>query len=88
MFVTIDNTTTSSICATLTLSKVLVFWVLARLSIFRHNGCMSYSVGTHVTFKKKEATEIFRASTQYAVGTKIRFLNWLENAAVLDLSIA
>lgn len=50
------------------------------------NRSMSYSIGTHITFKKKEATQLFKASTEFAIGTRVLFINWLSPIATLDLT--
>lgn len=49
---------------------------------------MSYDIGTHITFQKKQTPHFLVRPTLFAVGTKVWFYNWLQDIAVLDLSTA
>jgi hypothetical protein len=47
-----------------------------------------YSIGTHISFKKNQASELLPKLTLFNIGDKVLFFDWLKNAAVLDLHTA
>lgn len=54
---------------------------------------MSYDIGSYIDLtylnpKKTATPKLFQPSTEYFVGARVRFLDWLSGAASLDLSTA